>query len=459
MSFIKVRLVALLIISLGLSVVGSGYMINLYNTKENHSDIIEQSYFIESEINKLNRSKFDKKQFKKLQGIRENIKTQNRKEFVSELLSNYSKRYKGLFRKNLKIYKENEGKARKHYKKKNVTIEKKITYLGTLLVGLGSGTIILTLIILQTSLFAPLKDLSKKMIDFVNRKYSYQFAIPPNNEVGELQINFNAMAQKVLTQLDDLESLDHAKSEFLSIASHELRTPLTSIKGSLSLLKSGVTEEFNEATINLLDIAEVESDRLIRLINDILDLTKIEARQFPLNREWVSFDELIHKIFQSLNGLTQAANVNLKTEGFENINVYIDCDRIQQVITNLLSNAIKYSPDNGDVTVSASVSENQNLIVEVIDQGPGISPEDQQSIFQKFRQATSPTNPLVKGTGLGLAIAKALVEEHSGEIHVNSSPGFGSNFYFTLPDWRYKHGSKSARSTDSIPNKEKKVGS
>ncbi|MBT4763021.1 MAG: HAMP domain-containing histidine kinase [Bdellovibrionaceae bacterium] len=453
MTYIRFRLFLILFLTLGASVFGTYRVVKLNNEKVYYEELIEQSYLIESEIHKLNTSKFHKKQFEHIQKIRESMHSKNRQEFVSELLVNYGKKHFSLFKKNLLIYNKNELEYRKHFKVKKSNVDKKIFYAGGFLVALGSATILVVILFLQFSFFRQIKDLSKKMMDFVNRKYSYQFSIPPNNEIGELQINFNAMAQKVLTRLDDLESLDHAKSEFLSIASHELRTPLTSIKGSLSLLKSGVTEEFNEATVSLLDIAEVESDRLIRLINDILDLTKIEARQFPLNLEWIILSDLINRTFQSLFGLAQTAKVQLTQEGFENIYVQIDSDRIQQVITNLLSNAIKFSPENGKITVSATVSENQHLVIEVIDQGPGISPEDQQFIFQKFRQATGPNNPLVKGTGLGLAIAKALIEEHSGEINVNSSPGFGSNFFFTLPEWKYKHGTKSLHQSTVLEEK------
>lgn len=285
-------------------------------------------------------------------------------------------------------------------------------------------------------IFAPLKDLSNKMVDFLNNRYSYQFTVPAPNEIGRLHATFNAMAQRVLQQLEELRALDKAKSEFLSIASHELRTPLTSIKGSLSLLNSGVVGQFNEAALNLMNIALNETDRLIRLINELLDLAKIEARRFPLNLEWHSAGQIVQATLDGLQGFAKTAKVKLVLEdegvGYD---IHADRDRIQQVLTNLLSNAIKYSPMDGTVKVVLGV-EDQQLQFAVVDQGKGIAPEDQELIFEKFRQATSPENPLVKGTGLGLAIAKALVEQHGGRIGVRSAPGQGSTFYFTLPKWR-----------------------
>ncbi|MCB0412399.1 MAG: ATP-binding protein, partial [Bdellovibrionales bacterium] len=130
------------------------------------------------------------------------------------------------------------------------------------------------------------------------------------------------------------------------------------------------------------------------------------------------------------------------------LEVRVDSDRIIQVLTNLLSNAVKYSPENGKVNVQA-IAEESGLFIEVSDQGKGIAPEDQELIFQKFRQATSPENPLVKGTGLGLAIAKALVEEHGGSLGVRSSPGKGSTFYFTLVEFRPMN-KKTSKEQESV---------
>jgi signal transduction histidine kinase len=315
-------------------------------------------------------------------------------------------------------------------------LQKRIRYYGLICLSTTFLLIGALLYFVFAKIFDPLKDLSNKMVDFLNNRYSYQFSVPAPNEIGRLHATFNAMAQRVLSQLEDLRSLDKAKSEFLSIASHELRTPLTSIKGSLSLLNSGVVGQFNEGALNLMNIALNETDRLIRLINELLDLAKIEAKRFPLNLSWHSANSIVTTTLDGLQGFAKTARVHLElVDDGVTYDINADQDRIQQVLTNFLSNAIKYSPVDGTVKVVISVAE-QHLKFEVVDQGKGIAPEDQELIFEKFRQATSPENPLVKGTGLGLAIAKALIEQHGGGIGVRSAPGQGSTFYFTLPQWR-----------------------
>lgn len=297
--------------------------------------------------------------------------------------------------------------------------------------------IMLTQLVFQRrSVFRPIASLTQRMMDFLNNKYSYQFEVPEQNEIGSLHGTFNELAQKVLDQIEELKSLDRAKSEFLSIASHELRTPLTSIKGSLSLLRGGVAGQLNEASNNLLGIALNETDRLIRLINDLLDLAKIEAGRFPLQKTWLPGRDLLERTVASLKGFAQSANVKLEVTSADPVELHLDADRIQQVITNLASNAIKFSPAGSTVRFTLELNEEQLVVISVHDQGPGIAPQDQALIFEKFRQATGPENPLVKGTGLGLAIAKALIEEHGGQIGLSSKPGQGSVFYFTLPEWR-----------------------
>ncbi len=285
-------------------------------------------------------------------------------------------------------------------------------------------------------IMGPLEGISRRMMDFLVDRYSFNFSHPEASEIGDLQRTFNSLAQRVINTMDELKNLDQAKSEFLNIASHELRTPLTSIKGSLSLLGSGVMGSMDANSTRLIKIAESETDRLIRLINDLLDLAKIEAGKLPLECEWVSWDDVLRKTTESLMGLAHRASGTIDFTLEPGIEVYMDRDRIQQVLTNLISNAIKFSPLGGVVRIQTGRTRSGEIIVRVIDQGPGIDPEDQQLIFQKFRQATSVANPLVKGTGLGLTIVKALVEEHGGRIGVESEPGQGSTFWFTLPKWR-----------------------
>lgn len=341
------------------------------------------------------------------------------------------------FRHRQTLFMENAEDLQTYQHKQLSYLENRLSYFGTLMViNLMIGFFMLQLFV-NFAVVQPLKSLSRRMTDFVNDRYTYQFSVPGTDEIGQMHMTFNKMAQKVLANMEQLRALDQAKSEFLSIASHELRTPLTSIKGSLGLMRGGVVGHMNEMADNLLNIAETETDRLIRLINDILDLAKIESQRLSLNQEWRPLKPVIEACIKSLQGLAQQADVELHAEAIPAIEARIDSDRIQQVLTNLISNAVKFSPHGKTVKVRCEVQPDHQLRIEVCDQGRGIPPQDQEAIFEKFRQATNTSNPLVKGTGLGLAIAKALVEQHHGEIGVKSVPGQGSVFYFTLPDWQY----------------------
>lgn len=323
--------------------------------------------------------------------------------------------------------------------------QKKLVYKKQLMVWIvvGSATLLLLEIFvlvgfLARNIFSPLDSLNQKMKAFLGGAYSYDFSTPSDDEVGDLIRTFHAMAQKVLQNMDQLKTLDQAKSEFLNIASHELRTPMTSIKGSLGLVNSGAIGEVHTSVKDLVQIAEHETDRMIRLINDFLDMAKIEAGKMTMAPKWMAASTHFQQTLDSLHGFAAQANVGLRLLCPENLDVYADPDRLQQVVTNLVSNAIKYSPAGDEVLVSVELSPNGGAMVSVQDRGRGLSPEQQRQLFQKFKQVTGPENPLVKGTGLGLAIAKAIIEEIGGEIGVESSPGKGSRFYFTLPqaEWR-----------------------
>jgi len=309
-----------------------------------------------------------------------------------------------------------------------------------------------------TKVFRIIKRLNRRMMDFLLDRYSFQFSNPESNELGDLQRTFNALAQRVINTTDELKRLDQAKSEFLSIASHELRTPMTSIKGSLSLLaalhqvrrpqtangvKSSEPYEQNsessksdDKVARLLTIAATETDRMIRLINDLLDLAKIEAGGLPLKLEWTSWTELAKKILDGVFGLSSQARIEIRVVTSAQVELRVDRDRMQQILTNLVSNAVKFSPQGSSITLWLSQTQDGQLRINVTDQGHDIRPEDQSLIFEKFRQGSNPENPLVKGTGLGLAIVRALVVEHGGTIGVESELGHGATFWFTLPQWR-----------------------
>lgn len=448
MSSIRLRLFLLLSMFAGtvlaLTYVAYGTFDDLIGARRQ----LEISYLVRDQVQDVGLTRPTDDVMRKLQGFRARLKPARRMEELSNLIQALQEGNPRPLKERHQVFLKNEAEFQRYQREQLNYLEKKLLYYGSLSIFVLAIGFFALQFFIHTAVIKPLRDLGRKMVDFLNDRYTYQFSVPSNDEVGQMQSTFNALAQRVISNMEQLRTLDQAKSEFLSIASHELRTPLTSIKGSLSLMRAGVVGAMNEMADNLLTIAENETDRLIRLINDILDLAKIEARKLPLHQDWNSFNALTKTCVDSLQGLASQAQVNLVAEVMPPMDAYMDTDRIQQVLTNLLSNAIKFSPQGQTVIVRCEITDKHQLLVEVRDHGRGIAPHDQEAIFQKFRQATNSQNPLVKGTGLGLAIAKALVEQHGGDIGVRSVVGEGSTFYFTLPEWRYtaRKGAEAAAS-------------
>lgn len=415
----------------------SSYAYKAYKDLETHQDNLHLSLFLRGFIKEIENKPIDKENIAYLKKVRRNIQEPYRVTAISNIIQAVNSNSPALKNQRFKEYQESE---RRYYSdtlpKISTTRDVFNKYVFLAVVSPLFGLLFFS-IYLKRSIVFPLQKLSQRMMDFLVDRYTFKFSTPDNNEIGDLQRTFNSLAQRAINSMDELKALDRAKSEFVSIASHELRTPLTSIKGSLGLLSSGIVGELNDEAQGLIRIAEQETDRLVRLINNLLDLAKMESGTFKLQKEWVSVQQVAEACADSLLGLAQTAGVNLQIHRpQEEIEALLDQDRIQQVVTNLMSNAIKYSPRGGAVTIAYHVTSDKYLEIDIIDRGPGIAQHDQELIFEKFRQATQPESKLVKGTGLGLAITKALVEEHGGIVSVRSEPGKGSTFYFTLPEWR-----------------------
>lgn len=221
--------------------------------------------------------------------------------------------------------------------------------------------------------------------------------------------------------------------EFYSVVSHELRSPLTSIRGVLGLIEGSIVKIDSSEAMELVEIARGSTDRLIRLINDMLDLKKIEAGKMELQRSKIQAEDLVSGTLYSLKALSEESGIQLECQTQTDEHVYADWDKCIQVLTNLVSNAIKFSPIGSQVTIMAKDGLNKRVRFCIMDKGPGISTQDIPKLFNKFQQLDSSDSRQKGGTGLGLAISKALVEEHGGIIGVESIPGKGSNFWFELP--------------------------
>ncbi len=225
--------------------------------------------------------------------------------------------------------------------------------------------------------------------------------------------------------------LGRMKDEFIATVSHELRTPLTSLRAALGLVASGALEKRPEKIPQMLDIALGNCDRLVRLVNDIVDFERIGSGSLPLHKtEWNVID-LLRRAMDPERSTAARAGLTFRIDA-QPVDVWVDGDRILQVLGNLIRNAIKFSEKGGEIRLAASGSSDKEVTFEVQDHGAGIPAEKLDLIFEKFQQADASDSRLRGGTGLGLALCRGIVNQHGGRIWATSSPGSGSTFYFTV---------------------------
>lgn len=262
--------------------------------------------------------------------------------------------------------------------------------------------------------------------DRLSRNQSLHERIGGGDEIAHLDHVFHNMAEA-------LAEAARRKQELVSMVSHDLRTPLTSVQASLTLLSEGVLGSLPARAVKEVTNAENNTSRLINLINDLLDIEKMEAGQLALDCKRTPIIPLFEHSVESVKAFAEKAKVNLKIED-NDLFFYADGDRIIQVLVNLLSNSIKFSPEESTVTLEAVECDNKMIELRVKDQGRGIPESFRKNMFQRFQQVDQIGDAKKKkGTGLGLAICKNLVELHGGEIGVDSEEGKGSTFWFRIP--------------------------
>jgi len=233
------------------------------------------------------------------------------------------------------------------------------------------------------------------------------------------------------TDVTERRRLDRMKDEFIATVSHELRTPLTSLRAALGLVASGALESRPEKIRPMLDIALTNCDRLIRLVNDIVDFERIESGNLPLHKaEWNAID-LLRRAMDPERASAARVGLHFRIDA-EPVDVWVDGDRILQVLGNLIRNAIKFSEKGGEIRLAAQAINEKEVTFEVQDHGAGIPAEKLDLIFERFQQADASDSRLQGGTGLGLALARGIVHQHGGRIWAKSNPGSGSTFYFTV---------------------------
>jgi signal transduction histidine kinase len=249
-----------------------------------------------------------------------------------------------------------------------------------------------------------------------------------------------SLEQRVVERTEDLQSanerlqeLDRLKSAFVSIVSHELRTPMTSIKGLVENMMDGLTGTLNERQFFYLGRVKHNIERLTRMINDLLDLSRIEAGKMELQSSSVNVGSLAREVVELLQPIAQERHLTLHTQIVDHLPlIHADRDKLIQILTNLITNAIKFTEPAGTVTVEVHQQEDGSVTTCIQDTGDGIPFEEQQTIFERFYRGQT-ADVKNRGAGLGLAITKSLVELHGGRIWVTSTPGEGSQFAFNLP--------------------------
>ncbi len=231
--------------------------------------------------------------------------------------------------------------------------------------------------------------------------------------------------------IGERRAIERLKDEFVSMVSHELRTPLTSIRGALGLLTSGLIGSLPEKGQRMLEIAVNNTDRLVRLINDILDIERMQSGKVTMQRQVCDTAALMDQAADEMRAMAEKAGVMLSVS-LQSARLWADPDRIVQTLTNLLSNAIKFSPPGATVRLTLVCQQDQ-VVFQVKDQGRGIPADKLESIFERFQQVDASDSRKKGGTGLGLAICRNIVQQHGGWIWAESTLGEGSAFYFTLP--------------------------
>jgi signal transduction histidine kinase len=305
----------------------------------------------------------------------------------------------------------------------------------TLFIGVAAGALVLALLlgfVLSWALIGPIQRIDGRLAAIASGDFEGNVDVENRDELGALAANVNRMSDELRRLYVELEAASQHKSEFLANMSHELRTPLNAIIGFSQVLRDEMVGSVNEKQAEYLDDIISSGNHLLSLINDVLDLSKVEAGQVELQMHPFSLREALERGVVMVRERATEDGVRVAFAADPEVDV-VDGDerRIKQVIFNLLSNAVKFTPAGGEVEVSTT-RLNGEVRVSIADTGPGIAPEDRERIFEEFQQSETGVG-LREGTGLGLALSKRFVELHGGRIWLESELGHGSTFTFALP--------------------------
>ncbi len=284
---------------------------------------------------------------------------------------------------------------------------------------------VLLSLIITRSITKPLAEMKRKTTEISNGIYEADLTLASPPEIAALGESFNLMCEK-------LKAVDKMKSDFYALMSHELRTPLTSIKEGTNLFLEGQVGEVTEKQKKILSIIAEESNRLIDLVNSLLDIARLEAGMVAYSFSTLDLNALVMRAVKEVAPLAEAKRISVEKDLHVLPPVPLDAERFLQALRNLIGNALKFTPRGGTVTVASRPVED-GVAISVSDTGPGIPPEHAAVIFDKFRQAAVVGAQKLQGTGLGLAIVKHIVQDHGGKVWVESEVGRGSIFTMVLP--------------------------
>jgi signal transduction histidine kinase len=304
-----------------------------------------------------------------------------------------------------------------------------------LFIGVAAGAIVLALLlgfVLSWSVIGPIQSIDTRLAAIASGDFSGHVDVTNRDELGALATNVNRMNDELRRLYKAVETASQHKSDFLANMSHELRTPLNAIIGFSQVLREGMVGDVNAKQREYLDDILSSGNHLLSLINDVLDLSKVEAGQVELQVAPFSLQDALERGVSMVREQATTEGVQVTLHGNGGLDVVSgDERRVSQVIFNLLSNAVKFTPEGGQVDVTAA-RMNGEMRVSVADSGPGIAAEDLDRIFEEFQQTEAGAQQR-EGTGLGLALSKRFVEMHGGRIWCESEVGKGSTFEFTLP--------------------------
>ncbi len=333
------------------------------------------------------------------------------------------------------------------YKAIKQSLQKNILLLAGAGICIALVTIIVLVFLIHHLVLKPIVELDDKSFRLSTGDLTTRVSLKTNDELEKLGTSFNLMAQSLMQNRDNLEDriakatkdlahanhellkLDKLKSDFLANMSHELRTPLTAVKGSINYLERTMKDK---EQLEFIGIIEKNISRLTRLISNLFDFTKLEAGTIEWEFEREDISQLVLEVIEIMSPLSLQKNINIQHDCPKDLYAIIDLERMEQVFVNLIDNAIKFSMPDSKVAITVIPTE-EHIEISITDRGPGISPEDLETIFKKFYTASSNLTHKDQGAGMGLAISKAIVTAHKGSIRVKSKKGISSTFIITLP--------------------------